>query len=51
MAITRAISPDNIVPTVRLMLRIGISIATFSPRSSAGVASSIKRLSSARSSP
>ena len=46
-----SISYDSIVPTVRLMLRIGVSIETFSPRSSAGRASSIRRLSSAFSRP
>jgi hypothetical protein len=35
-----AISPDSMVPTVRLMLRIGVSMTTFSRRSSAGCASS-----------
>jgi hypothetical protein len=39
------------VPTVRLMLRIGMSIETFSPRSSAGCDSSTRRWSSAFSRP
>jgi hypothetical protein len=38
---------ESMVPTVRLMLRIGVSMLTFSPRSSAGRASSMRRLSSA----
>ena len=47
----REISADSIVHTVRLTLRMGISISTGCRRSSAGRASSISLLSSAFSSP
>jgi len=45
----REISADNIVHAVRLRLRIGSSISTFSPRCRAGCASSMSLLSRALS--